>query len=49
MAKQKSIGASFEDDFEDEFEDEFDLDADAEIEVNSVQADAESHRRRSRP
>lgn len=42
MAKQKSLGASFEDDFDVEFEDEFDLEADAEIEVGEPIVDTET-------
>ncbi len=41
MAKQKALGASFDNEFEDEFEREYDLDEEGGVEVNSVQAEAE--------
>jgi RNA polymerase primary sigma factor len=41
MAKQKSMGTSFEDEFDVEFADDFDLDPEAEIEVGEPLADAE--------
>jgi RNA polymerase primary sigma factor len=41
MAKQKAIGASFDNGFEDEFEHEYDLDQEPSAELAEVQADAE--------
>ena len=41
MAKQKALGASFDNEFEDEFEHDYDLDEAGGVELDSVPAEVE--------